>query len=193
MKILFFCLLLFPQILCAQLIDSLQVRQILIKENDTIVLSNIHEVEILTFKNISDQRYYNRLKIKTLKVYPYAKLAARKLDSIYNDLENISKRRKKKRYIKAIEKWLKNDLAQELKKLSRWEGRILSKLIYRETQISSYEIVKNLKGNMHAFFWQGMAKIYDNNLKTPYRPLTNNEDKMIEHIILQAQLEGHIK
>ena len=173
--------------------DSLQIRHLIVSNEDTLVLSSIKEVEILNFKKKSDQFYFNQLKKKTLKVYPFAQLASKKLDNVKSDLIVISKRRKKRKYIKSTEKWIKSDLADELKKLSRWEGRILSKLIYRETNISTYNIIKELRGGLHAFFWQGMAKVYDNNLKVIYEPTKNKEDKLIEFIITQAKENGTIK
>jgi hypothetical protein len=191
----FFLFILFiPFFLFSQDSNTLKFENYSIKGEDTIIIyPPIKEIEIIRFKSNDDQILYKRLKRRTLKVYPYAKLASLKLDSIYKDLEGISKKRKKKKYIKAVENWIKSDLSKDLKKLSRWEGRILSKLIFRETQISTYQLVKELKGGIHAFFWQSMAKIYDNNLKTTYQPLLNKEDKMIEHIILEAQLEGKIR
>lgn len=162
-------------------------------KRDTLVITEINEVNILHFKNKDDERYFKRLKYKTLKVYPYAKLASEKLDSVLADLQTIPKKRKKKAYIRATEKWAKDYLADDLKKLSRWEGRILSKLIYRETNISTYDIIREYKGRFHAFFWQGLAKLYDNNLKTPFQPNSVEEDKWIEYIIQDAQQKGIIK
>ena len=69
------------------------------------------------------------------------------------------------------------------------EGKILVKLIYRETNTTSYEIVKSYRGRFNAFFWQTMAKLWDNNLKTEYDPVNNREDMLIEHILIQANLE----
>ena len=80
-----------------------------------------------------------------------------------------------------MEHWAKDNLAEELKKLSRWEGRILVKLIYRETNIRSYDIIKDLRGGWRAFFWQQIAKLYDNDLKAIYQPNTDKEDQLIEH------------
>ena len=191
MKVLVF-ILCFPLIsLCQK--DTFMIKEIYYEDKDTLILANIEEIEILHFKNREDERYFRRLQYKTLKVYPYAKLAAEQLDSIQNQLEVIPKRRKRKAYIKATEQWVKEDLALELKKLSRWEGRILSKLIFRETNISTYQIVKDLKGGLHAFFWQSMAKLYDNNLKTTYQPQRVEEDKWIEYIILDAKKRGIIE
>ena len=192
MKLYLFLILLIT-FKCYSQNDSLQIRHLIVSNEDTLVLSSIKEVEILNFKKKSDQIYFNQLKKKTLKVYPFAQLASKKLDNVKSDLIVISKKRKKRKYIKSTEKWIKNDLADELKKLSRWEGRILSKLIYRETNISTYNIIKELRGGLHAFFWQGMAKVYDNNLKVIYEPTKNKEDKLIEFIITQAKENGTIK
>ena len=82
-----------------------------------------------------------------------------------------------------MEQWAKEDLSEELKKLTRWEGRILVKLIYRETGICTYDIIKDLRGGLHAFIWQQLAKIFDNNLKTTSQPSTVKEDKLIEYIL----------
>lgn len=191
MKVLVF-ILCFPLLALCQK-DTFLIKEMYYKDKDTLILADIEEIEILHFKNREDERYFRRLQYKTLKVYPYAKLAAEQLDSIQTQLELIPKRRKRKAYIKATEQWVKEDLAPELKKLSRWEGRILSKLIYRETNISTYQIVKDLKGGFHAFFWQGMAKLYDNNLKTPYQPQSVEEDKWIEYIIVDAKKKGIIE
>jgi len=185
-------LLLFPFV-CFSQVDTFLIKEMYYDKKDTLVISEIDEIQILHFKNKDNQKYFRRLKYKTLKVYPYAKLASAKLDSILADLDSIPKRRKKKAYMKAVEKWAKEELAEDLKQLSRWEGRILSKLIYRETNISAYDIVKDLRGGFQAFFWQSLARMYDNNLKTPYQPQSVEEDKWIEYIIKDAKRKGLIE
>ena len=175
-------LILFPFYCFAQT-DSLIIKEIQVLEGDTFITAKLDNIDIFSFKTTEDKRYYYRLKRKTLKVYPYALLAAHKLDSIQQDLKHIPRKRKRKKYVKAVEQWAKEDLAQELKKLTRSEGRILVKLIYRETGICTYDIVKDLRGRLHAFIWQQVAKIYDNNLKTTFQPSTDKEDKLIEHIL----------
>ena len=70
------------------------------------------------------------------------------------------------------------------------EGKILIKLIYRETEKTSYQLVKSYRGRINAFFWQTMAKLWDNNLKTEYDPANVREDMLIEHILSEARLEG---
>jgi hypothetical protein len=73
------------------------------------------------------------------------------------------------------------------------EGKILVKLIYRETNTTSYDIVKSYRGSFNAFFWQIMAKLWDNNLRTEYDPVNIKEDMLIEHILTQAKLEGRLE
>ena len=161
--------------------------------NDTIFLSDLPQVEILAFNNNEDKKTYYILKKKVLKVYPYALIAKSKLEEIELNLTNIPKRRKKKRYTKEIAKWVKEEYSDRLKKLTMSEGKILVKLIYRETNNSSYEILKTYRGKFNAFFWQTIAKFWDNNLKTEYDPVNIKEDMLIEHILIQAKLEGKFK
>jgi len=158
--------------------------------DDTIFISNISEVKILEFKNIQEKSQYLILKRRVLKVYPYAVLAKEKLNSIHLGLDTIPKRSHKKRYTKEVAKWVKEEYTDRLKNLTMTEGKILVKLIYRETKTTSYEIVKSYRGRFNAFFWQTMAMLWDNNLKTEYDPVNIREDMLIEHIIIQAKLEG---
>ena len=159
-------------------------------DDDTIFFSELPEVEILEFKSKEERNTYFRLKRRVLKVYPYAVVAKIKLNEIKSTLDTIPKRRKKKRYTKEVTKWVKEEYADRLKNLSMNDGKILVKLIYRETNTTSYDIVKSYRGSFNAFFWQTMARFWDNNLKTEYDPVNIREDMLIEHIILQAKLEG---
>ena len=159
-------------------------------DQDTIFFSKLPEVEILAFKSKEDKNAYYILKRRVLKVYPYALIAKKKLDEIKSNLENIPKRRKKKQYTKEVTKWVKEEYTDRLKSLTMNEGKILVKLIYRETNTTSYDIVKSYRGSFNALFWQIMAKLWDNNLKTQYDPVNIREDMLIEHILIQAKLEG---
>jgi len=160
---------------------------------DTIFISDVPEVEILAFKNKEERTRYYILKRRVLKVYPYALVAKEKLNEIRIGLDSIPKRRQKKRYTKEVTKWVKEEYTDRLKNLTMTEGKILVKLIYRETHTTSYEIVKSYRGRFNAFFWQTMAKLWNNNLKTEYDPVNVREDMLIEHIIIQAKLEGKFK
>ena len=170
--------------------DKLVIATFSIIDGDTFFMSDVPEVEILAFKNKTELTKYYILKRRVIKVYPYALTAKEKLISIQNGLDSIPKRRHKKRYTKEVAKWVKEEYADRLKNLTMSEGKILVKLIYRETNTTSYEIVKSYRGRFNAFFWQTMAKFWDNNLKTEYDPVNNREDMLIEHILIQAKLEG---
>lgn len=168
------------------------IKEFTIVGEDTIIISKIPEVEILEFKDYDEKLRYFILKRKVLKVYPYALKAKAKLTAIQIGMDSIPKRRHKKRYTKEVANWVKDEYAQQLKQLTMSEGRILVKLIYRETQFTSYELVKSYRGRFNAFFWQTVAKLYENDLKAKYDPISNRRDMLIEHIILQAKLEGKI-
>jgi hypothetical protein len=170
--------------------DKVLIANFSIIDGDTFFIADIPEVEVLAFKDKDERKKYYILKRRVLKVYPYALAAKEKLQGIKNGLDSIPKRRHKKRYTKEIAKWVKEEYADRLKNLTMKEGKILVKLIYRETNTTSYEIVKSYRGRFNAFFWQTMAKLWDNNLKTEYDPVNIREDMLIEHILIQAKLEG---
>tara|TARA_B100001758_G_scaffold81904_1_gene69622 strand:- start:24765 stop:25340 length:576 start_codon:yes stop_codon:yes gene_type:complete len=157
---------------------------------DTVFVSNLAEIDVLSFKNKQDRSRYYILKRRVLKVYPYALMAKEKLEEIRIKIDSIPKKRHKKRYTREVARWVKDEYTDRLKNLTMSEGKILVKLIYRETRTSSYEILKSYRGRFNAFFWQTMAKLWDNNLKTQYDPLNIKEDMLIEHIIIhEATLE----
>ena len=170
--------------------DKLLIAPFTIVNGDTFFISNVPEVEVLAFKDKEEHKKYFILKRRVLKVYPFATSAKEKLLSIQKGLDSIPKRRHKKRYTKEVARWVKEEYADRLKNLTMSEGKILVKLIYRETNTTSYDIVKSYRGRFNAFFWQTMAKLWDNNLKTEYDPVNNREDMLIEHILIQAKLEG---
>ena len=161
--------------------------------NDTFFIDKIPEVKVYAFKNNVERREYLILKRRVYKVYPYALLAKDKLYYIQTNLKTIPKKRRKKKHIREMTKWLKESYSDRLKKLTKSEGRILVKLIHRETNITTYDIVKSYRGRFNAFFWQSMARIWDNDLKTKYDPVNVKEDEFIEHIIQKARSEGRFK
>ena len=152
---------------------------------DTVISSDLPEVEILDFKSQDEKNNYFILKRRVLKVYPYAVVAKNKLQEIKLALDTIPMRRKKKRYTRKVAKWLKEQYTDRLKDLTISEGKILVKLIYRETNSTSYKILKSYRGSFNALFWQIMAKIWDNNLKTGYDPINISEDMLIEYILIE--------
>lgn len=187
--LVFFSILLFISVNA----QDLEVLDFEVFGQDTVFFSDLPEVKVLEFKSTEERNSYFVLKRRVLKVYPYALIAKTKLDEIQNTLDTIPKRRQKKRYTKEVTKWIKEEYSDRLKKLTMSEGKILVKLIYRETNTTSYEILKSYRGRFNAFFWQIAARIWDNNLKTEYDPINNREDMFIEHILIQAKLEEELK
>lgn len=128
---------------------------------------------------------WTRLKYNVKKAYPYAILASARLKEYEKVLATIPSEEGKKAYMKVAEKKLQQEFGPELKNLSINQGRILIKLIDRETGNTSYDLVKQLRGNFSAFMWQGLASLFGSSLKTEYDP--EGEDKLIEIAIKQIE------
>jgi hypothetical protein len=107
-------------------------------------------------------------------------------------LEGLEGRRKRNKYVKEYQKYLEERFEPELRKLTRSEGQILSKLIYRETGTSVYEIIKTYRNGFSARFWSLTAWWYDIDLKKPYDPENDPEDKLIENILIRKFISGEL-
>ncbi len=134
------------------------------------------------FKNKREAAKWDRLKYNVKKVYPYAILAAAKLKEYDRVLTGIPNENEKKRYMKLAEDQLKAQFGAELKNLTITQGRILLKLIDRETGKTTYTIVKEMRGSFSAFMWQSLSLLFNSSLKDEYDP--KGEDKAIEQAIL---------
>jgi hypothetical protein len=171
------------------LISSQEDNQIFYKvEGDSVYSSHINLEEVTVYKPIKLETYedlvmYYTLKRKTLKVYPYAKMASERLTKLNSRLLKIKSNRKKKKYTKLLEKFIQDELTEELKKLTKTEGQILVKLIHRETGITAYDLVKELRNGLRAFSYNIIAKFFDISLKKEFNPENNKEDLFIEDIL----------
>ncbi len=165
--------------------DTIKVISFMIIGNDTIPYLKLDEVTILSpriFAKKRDQRKYNRLVYNVKKVYPYAKLAGEKL-RYYEFMMNGMSDSERKKFTKRLERDLNDEFGEELKNLNFTQGKILLKLIDRETKNTPYSLLVDLRGVVRAFFWNGLASLFGYNLKENYDPLKNEEDKMIEEIV----------
>lgn len=138
---------------------------------------------------VDNMQQYYKLRRNVIRAYPYAKLAASSMKTINDSLSKITSKRERKKYIKSTEKVMKEKFEDELKKLSVNQGKILIKLIDRETGNSTYELVKEYRGGVSAFLWQTTARFFGISMKTTYDP--EGEDKVIESIV-QAIERGEI-
>ena len=136
---------------------------------------------------------YFRLQKKVNKVYPYAQKAKIQLEEIEDDLMYAETKKEKKRISKLHDRWLREHFTEDLKKLTRSEGRILIKLIHYETGLSSYDIIKKYRNGLTALLWQKLAKMYDGNLKTTYKPDYVKEDQWIANILRQNEVHDMLK
>ncbi len=154
-------------------------------KNQFIPLKEVVVIPELKFYSYKDYVDYYNLKRKTIKVYPYARLASERLLKLNDRLNGIKSKRGKRKYTKRVEKFLEQEFKEELKKLTRSEGRILIKLIHRETGSTAYSLVKTLRTGWKAFIYQTTAKMFEIDLKKEYNPSNNSEDYKIENIVLR--------
>ncbi len=155
----------------------------------SIPLNEVYVFAPLKFKNSSEIYRYLLLKRRTIKVYPYAKLAAEKLSELNDSIADIKKKRHQKRYLKEMHHYIEGEFSDELKKLTRKEGQILIKLVYRQTGKSTYDLVKELRSGWRAFWYSTTARMFDLNMKEEFHPDQINEDYLIEDILQRAFMD----
>ena len=172
----------------SQSVDSI-ILEAKIIDGDTIPIIGLSQVEVFSFKTPptrKGQKKLSRLIKNVKKVYPWARLAGiqlRKYDAMLVAAESERERRK---IMKQAEKEINERYGGDLKKLTFSQGKILIKLIDRETGNCSYNLVQELRGNFTAFFYQAFARIWGYNLKIKYDP--EGEDKQIETIVRMIEL-----
>ena len=160
-------------------------------DNDTLPLMVLKPYDVIEKPDpnaIKKLNEINRLYVNVNKVLPYARLAKAKLDEIKDHVSTMESEHDKKVYIKQMEKEMRDRFEAELKNLTITQGRILIKLIDRETGETSYELVKELRGTLSATFWQGMAHLFGSDLKTTYD--STSEDNAVEQIIRKIDSTG---
>lgn len=152
-------------------------------DGDTIPIVDLPWVYVMAEFPIKNKKMYEqwtRTKYNVKKVYPYAILAAAKLKEYDRILETLPENQRDI-YMKYVDKQLREEFGDELKDLSITQGRILLKLIDRETGKTTYDIVKEFRGGFQATLWQGVARVFGNNMKSEYDPTV--EDILIERAI----------
>lgn len=147
----------------------------------------IEEVVIVAtrpWKSEEERQNYLRLKRNVLRVLPYAIYAQKRYERLDRDLAVVNSKRDERRLIKACEDEIKQKINSEVKNLSISQGKILIKLIERQTGNTSYDLVKDMKGGVTAFVYQGVARVFGHNLKTTFDP---KEDFEIENVIREYE------
>lgn len=126
---------------------------------------------------------YKKLKRRVMRVLPYVDSVRLILNEVDLNLSLIKKKNKKRKYSRKQQKAIIKRFNNNIKKLTRKEGVILTKLIYREFELTAYQLVKSYRGNFQAIFWNRLAKFYQGSLKNKFDPVSVTEDMYIEKII----------
>lgn len=196
MRIVFCLFLCFCHLsLKAQDRDSLDLSRYTLFENDSLIMA-LEEVQLmpkLTFKSYNDKRYYYWFRKKVLRAYPYAKIAAKELSILDVQLDSISSKRKRRKHTKKVQKYLEEEFTPQLKKLTRTEGRVLIKLLHRETGTNTFNLIKEYRSGWKAFWANTTANLFKMSLKDEYDPVNVQEDYMIEDILQRAWRDNLIE
>ncbi len=184
--IIFFVLIISLQKSLAQqgIYDTIKVSGCIEMNGDTIPCSFLPEVKVyakLTAKQKRYQAEWTRLRNAVYVTYPYAVKAGNIMNEINAQLVNVKDKSKRKAIIKSREKDLKTQFADKITQLSVYQGKVLMKLIYRQTGNNCYEIIDDYKGSFSAALWQTVAVVFGSNLKQTYD--ANGSDKAMESIV----------
>ncbi len=172
--------------------DTLPERFYILHEvdRDGVTLPEVEIKEVTVVARVSRGRQfpyarYQRLIYNLKKVYPYSLIVRERLSQVNYELERIPDDRERRKYIKELEKDVFAEFEDDMRKMTITQGRLLIKLIDRETQNTSYVLIQQYKGNFSASFWQAVARIFGTNLKEEYDP--SGEDALIERILLDIE------
>jgi len=181
-------------LLPAQIRDTLFIFDKKFYAGDTIQLTEINLFgKERSFADLEAQKRYLLLRSRVKRVYPYAKMAADRLSAMQHIMDTMQNNRQKRVYIKRTQYYIEEHFTDELKKLSRSQGRILIKLIHRQTGRTAYNLVKELRNGWNAYWYNKTAWLYDLSLKKEYDPHNVEEDYWIEEIILRAINRGELE
>lgn len=178
--------------LSAQELRPEHVMKFFLDGADTVYVADLPPAVVFDFpgkaKGGREWREFYRTVHNFAKTYPYALLAKQKLDLAENYLQSHDlNRREREKYLSEFQAQLFYEFEQPLRNLTFTQGRILLRLIERETGISSYYIIRNYRGGAAAGFWQGVAKLFGADLKKPYDRF--GEDRLLEELVQLYRLE----
>ncbi len=152
-----------------------------------VVLNNITVFPPLKFKNKKQEEFYWRTVRDVKRTLPYAKLISETLLETYEYIETFPTQKEREEHLSNMEKAVFNQYKPQLKKFTKSQGKMLVKLINRETNQSSYSILKAFLGTFRAGFWQTFGRFFGVNLKTSYNPDKNEEDAIIERVCVMVE------
>ena len=180
-----------------QELDSVAEKMIIVAGDsliqNSIALEEAYVFGKLKFSSYDEKLRYYILRRKTQKVYPYAKMAAERLVELNDSLADMKNKRKRKKYTRKVQKYIEEEFSEELKKLTRTEGQILVKLIYRQTGSTAFDLVKDLRNGWRAFWYNTTAKLFKLSIKEEFHPDLIEEDYLIEDILQRAFSQGKLE
>jgi|LauGreDrversion4_2_1035121.scaffolds.fasta_scaffold12886_4 hypothetical protein len=168
--------------------DTMKVEAFITPEGDTIPQSWLPTVEVMALQSARNKNFWanwTRLRNAVYVTYPYAITASRAINDVNAQLSKVRTEQERKQIIKSREKELKRDFADKVTGLSVYQGKILMKLINRETGNNCYSLVKEYKGGFNAGLWQTVAFLFGSSLKQQYDP--RGEDQEIEKFVLEVR------
>ncbi len=168
--------------------DTIKVYGYVTAEGDTIPSGYLASVSVFTKVNPKWKKYWvewTRLRNAVYVTYPYAVAASRTINDINVRLVHVTDEGQRKAIIHSKEKELRQQFADKITNLSIYQGKVLMKLIRRQTGDNCYEIIKEYKGGFNAGFWQSVAYIFGSSLKQSYDPI--NDDKLMESIVKDVE------
>jgi hypothetical protein len=166
--------------------DGKYILQTMVVDGDTIPVVTLSTQTVASYRKSRSKRYrrkWSKMHRNVVKTYPYAKLAGDLINEYNRNLSELPTEAEREAYLDRCEEDLKAEFEDDLKKMTTSQGRVLIKLIDRETGDTSYELIKQLRNGFTAFVWQGVAKLFGSDLKANYDPLSNETDYMIEEIV----------
>lgn len=160
------------------------------EDGDTVLVLVMNQITVfppIKFKNKKEEQFYWRTVRDVKLTLPYAKLICATLTETYEYIETFPTQKEREKHLKQMEKDVFNQYKPALKKFSKNQARLLVKLIQRETNQSSYNILKAFLGSFRATFWQGFGKLFGVNLKGEYHPEKNRKDAIIERVCVAVE------
>lgn len=164
------------------------------ENGDTVLVLVMNEIKVfppLKFKNRKEEEFYWRTVRDVKKALPYAKLICETLTETYEYIETFPTQKEREKYLKEMESAVFDQYKPALKRFSKNQAKLLVKLIQRETNQSSYNILKAFLGSFRATFWQGFGRLFGVNLKGQYRPDKDRQDAIIERVCVAVE-QGRI-
>jgi hypothetical protein len=150
-----------------------------------VELNKVYVYPQLTFENERQRMEYNRLVYNVKKVLPIAKEVNKIIVETYEYLQTLPDKKSRDEHMKLVEADIKREYTPRMKKLTYAQGKLLIKLVYRETSSSSYQLIQAFLGSVRAGFYQTFAWIFGASLKKEYQP--NGVDRLTERVVLQVE------